>query len=100
MPQDKASVIRGLTTDWWKLITECWVTNPSDRPNASAVLDRLRLLPGRKDDTRTLGDVDDLTKVKRELRRKEGNPFATLLPEDEDHVSPGLFELKNALALR
>ena len=99
MPRDEASMIRGLTTGWWTLITECWAANPSDRPDASAAFNRLRRLPGRNVDTRILNDVDEITKVKREFRQKENNTFAPLLLKDEDHASPGLFELKNALVL-
>ena len=97
-PQDSASVTRGLTTEWWKLITDCWAPNASDRPSASTVFDRLRSLPGHEGDTRPLGDVDEITKVKKEFRRKEG-PFTPLIPKEEDHGSPGLYELKNALVL-
>ena len=97
MPQDNDSRIRGLTTEWWKLITDCWANNPGDRPDACDVFKRLHSLPERKSDERDPNDVEGFARAKREFRRKESNPFAPLFPNEEDHDSEGLFELKNAL---
>lgn len=95
-PQCDASVNRGLTTEWWKLITDCWAPDPKDRPGASTVFNRLHCLPGRRDDERVLGDVGEIIKARKEFRRKEDNPFALLL-KNGDLDSPELCNLKHEL---
>lgn len=99
MPLGDTSKIRGLTSEWWALISACWAQEPHERPDASTVLRGLRSLPNRKGDRRSLADFDEISQAKTLFRLREDNPFAPLIPVEGDHHVPGLFELKDELAL-
>ncbi|KDQ08669.1 hypothetical protein BOTBODRAFT_165600 [Botryobasidium botryosum FD-172 SS1] len=44
-PVDSDAIACGLDDDMWTLILECWDQDPSKRPSASQVVERLRCLP-------------------------------------------------------
>jgi hypothetical protein len=46
--------IRGLNSEIWDLIENCWATEPSERPSAGDIVKRLQVLPNLPQDQRPL----------------------------------------------
>ena len=43
-PMDKSIISRGLDDNMWELMVDCWMMDPSQRPSAATVLERLNRL--------------------------------------------------------
>jgi hypothetical protein len=56
-PEGDSCRIRGLTDEVWNLIETCWAEDPSQRPTATQVVERLRKLPNQPPDERPIDDV-------------------------------------------
>jgi hypothetical protein len=84
-PAHVLSLTRGLTDDIWHLIKTCWSQDPSKRPGASQIVDRLRGLPNRPADTRMLDNFTSPS-VLLSTHNSTEHPFGALNihPEDTD----------------
>jgi len=55
-PSHERCWIRGLNNEIWALIEDCWTGEPSERPFASQIVERLKALPNRPIDQRLAGE--------------------------------------------
>jgi Protein tyrosine and serine/threonine kinase len=77
LPADNLSQRRGLSTEMEDLIQDCWTQDPTKRPSADEVVERLKLLPNRPVDRRPV-DEDGTSFFMQLLSRQADNPFAVL----------------------
>ena len=80
-PPHEFSRIRGLNNKIWDLIGDCWTTEPSERPCAGSIVDRMLTLPNRPADKRPL-DSFNISLPFRVLRDQINQPFSTLGTDD------------------
>jgi hypothetical protein len=71
---DQLRLSRGLDDDMWLLMEACWKHVPSDRPTATAVVQRLRDKLGLIKDSRPPSDWDD-SFILRLRSNLAGHPF-------------------------
>ena len=80
LPADDLSRRRGLSTEMEDLIQDCWTKDPTQRPSADEVVERLKLLPNRQVDRRPVNEIG--TSFFMQLLSNEvDNPFAMLRGE-------------------
>jgi hypothetical protein len=85
-PLDKSSRARGLNDDVWALIETCWTQEPTHRPNASWIVERLRTLGSQRVDQRPFDD-SSLSLPSLTLSDPK-HPFAALVANTEiPHIS-------------
>jgi hypothetical protein len=80
LPADDLSRRRGLTAEMEDLIQDCWTQDPTKRPSADTVVERLTLLPNRPVDQRPV-DESGTSFFMQLLSNQVDNPFAVLKPE-------------------
>jgi Protein tyrosine and serine/threonine kinase len=79
LPADDLSRHRGLSAEMEDLIQVCWTQDPTQRPSADEVVERLKLLPNRPVDQRL--DNETGTSFFMLLRNQVNNPFVVLRRE-------------------
>ena len=80
LPADHLSRHRGLSAEMEDLIQDCWTQDPTKRPSADTVVERLKLLPNRPVDQRLVNDIGT-SFFMRLLGSQVDNPFAVLRRE-------------------
>ena len=81
LPTDDLSRCRGLSAEMEDLIQDCWAQDPTKRPSADKVVERLKLLPNRPvDDHRPVNEIGTSFFMQL-LGNQVDNPFAVLRPE-------------------
>lgn len=55
-PMHELCRTRGISDELWDLIQTCWAQDPTQRPAAEQIMERLRALPNWRDDQRPLDD--------------------------------------------
>jgi hypothetical protein len=80
LPADDLSRRRGLSAEMEDLIRDCWTQDPSKRPSADTVVERLKLLPNRPVDQRPVNDIGTSFFMQL-LSTQVDNPFAVLRGE-------------------
>ena len=80
LPTDDLSRRRGLSAEMENLIQDCWSQDPTKRPSADAVVERLKLLPNRLVDQRPVNDIGTSFFMQL-LGSQVDNPFAVLRRE-------------------
>jgi len=80
LPADDLSRRRGLSSEMEGVIRDCWAQEPTKRPSADKVVERLQLLRKHQDDQRPLDKIGTsfFTQL---LRDQADNPFAILSKE-------------------
>jgi hypothetical protein len=79
LPADDLSRRRGLSAEMEDLIQDCWMQDPTKRPSADTVVERLELLPNRPVDRRPLNETG--TSFFMLLSHQGNNPLAVLRRE-------------------
>ena len=80
LPVDDLSWRRGLSAEMEHLIKDCWTQDPTKRPSADTVVERLKFLPNRLSDHRPANEIG--TSFFRQLLSSQvDNPFAVLRRE-------------------
>jgi hypothetical protein len=80
LPADDLSRRRGLSAEMEHLIQDCWTQDPTKRPSADTVVERLKLLPNRLVDERPVNSIGTPFFMQL-LSNQIDNPFAVLRPE-------------------
>ena len=80
LPADDLSRCRGLSAEMEDLIQDCWTQDPTKRPSADKVVERLKLLPNRLVDQRPVDEVGTSFFMQL-LSLQVDNPFAILRRE-------------------
>ena len=80
LPADDLSRRRGLSAEVEDLIQDCWAQDPTKRPSADKIVERLNLLPNRQVDRRPLNEIGTSFFMQL-LSNQVNNPFAVLRPE-------------------
>jgi hypothetical protein len=80
LPADDSSRRRGLSAEMEHLIQDCWAQDPMKRPSADEVVERLKLLPNRPVDQRSVNEVGTSFFMQL-LSNQVDNPFANLRRE-------------------
>jgi hypothetical protein len=80
LPADDLSRHRGLSAEMEDLIQDCWAQDPVKRPSADQVVERLKLLPNRPADQRSVNEVGTSFFMQL-LSRQVDNPLAVLRGE-------------------
>src|ERR1700678_1072321 len=75
LPADDLSRRRGLSAKMERLIQDCWTQNPTKRPSAEKVVERLKLLPNRPVDQRPVNEIGTSFFMQL-LSNQIDNPFA------------------------
>ena len=80
LPADDLSRRRGFSSEMESVIRDCWAQEPTKRPSADEVVERLQLLRKHQDDQRPLDKIGTsfFTQL---LRDQADNPFAILSKE-------------------
>jgi hypothetical protein len=77
LPTDDLSRRRGLSAEMEDLIQDCWTQDPSKRPSADKVVERLKLFPNRPVDQRPVNDIGTSFFMQLSSRQVD-NPLAVL----------------------
>ena len=77
LPADDLSRRRGLSPEMKDLIQDCWTQDPTKRPSADTIVERLKLLPDRLVDQRPIDEIGTSFFVQL-LSNQVDNPFAIL----------------------
>ena len=80
LPADDLSRHRGLSAEMEDLIQDCWTQDPTKRPSADTVVERLKLLPNRPVDQRRVNDIGTSFFMQL-LGSQVDNPFTVLRRE-------------------
>ena len=80
LPVDDLSRRRGLSAEMEDLIQDCWTQDPTKRPSADTVVERLKLLPNRLVDQCPVNEIGTSIFMQL-LSRQVDNPFAILKRE-------------------
>jgi hypothetical protein len=80
LPADDLSRHRGLSPEMEHLIQDCWTQDPTKRPSADTVVERLKLLPNRPVDQRRVNEIGTSFFMQL-LNNQVDNPFAVLRGE-------------------
>jgi hypothetical protein len=80
LPTDDLSRRRGLSAEMEDLIRDCWTPNPTKRPSADTIVERLQLLPNRPVDRRPVNETGTSFFMQL-LSSQVDNPLAVLRPE-------------------
>jgi hypothetical protein len=80
LPADDLSRCRGLSAEMEHLIQDCWTEDPTHRPSADEVVERLKNLPNRPVDQRPLNEIGTSFFMQL-LSIQSDNPFAVLRGE-------------------
>ena len=80
LPADDLSRRRGLSAEMEDIIQDCWAQDPTKRPSADEVVERLKLLPNRPVDRRPVNEIGTSFFMQL-LSNQVDNPFAILRPE-------------------
>jgi hypothetical protein len=80
LPEDDLSRRRGLSAEIEHLIQDCWTQDPTKRPSADTVVERLNLLPNRPVDQRPVNEIGTSFFMQL-LSHQVNNPFAVFRPE-------------------
>jgi hypothetical protein len=81
-PEGDSCRIRGLTDEVWNLIETCWAEDPSQRPTATQVVERLRKLPNQPPDERPIDDVS-INFPPKALYNHTEHPFSALATSEQ-----------------
>jgi len=73
-PSDELSKRRGLGDEIWTIIVTCWVQDPTQRPTAEQVVERLQASPNRRVDQRPLDNFS----TNQSLLNHTDHPFSAL----------------------
>jgi hypothetical protein len=77
LPADDLSRRRGLSAEMEDLIQDCWTQDPTKRPSADIVVERLKLLPNRPVDQHSVNETG--TSFFMQLSSNQvNNPFVVL----------------------
>jgi hypothetical protein len=77
---DDLSRRRGLSAEMEDLIQDCWTEDPTKRPSADKVVERLQLLPNRPVDQRSVNEIGTSFFMQL-LSSQVNNPLAVLRRE-------------------
>jgi Protein tyrosine and serine/threonine kinase len=80
LPADDLSRRRGLSAEMEDLIQDCWTQDPTKRPSADTVVERLQLLPNRPVDQRPVNETGTSFFMQL-LSNQFNNPFVVLRRE-------------------
>jgi hypothetical protein len=80
LPADNLSQRRGLSPEMEHFIQDCWTQDPTKRPSADTVVERLKLLPNRPVDQRPANEIGTSFFMQL-LSHQVDNPFAVFRPE-------------------
>jgi hypothetical protein len=80
LPADDLSRRRGLSAEMEDLIRDCWTQDPTKRPSADTVVERLKNLPNRPVDQRP-GNEIGTSFFMQLLSNQVANPFAVFRGE-------------------
>ena len=81
LPANDLSRRRGSSARMERLIQDCWTQDPTKRPSADTVVERLKLLPNRPlVDQRPVNEMGTSFFMQL-LSRQVNNPFAVFRPE-------------------
>jgi hypothetical protein len=75
LPADDLSRCCGLSAEMKDLIQDCWTQDPTKRPSADQVVERLKILPNRPLDQRPVNEVGTSFFMQL-LSNQLDNPFA------------------------
>jgi len=80
-PMHGLSRTRGISDKLWTLVEDCWAQDPTQRPTAGQIVERLRLLPNWQDDQRPL-DEFRVNLPPQALYNYPEHPFSALTTAD------------------